>query len=529
LALLSALLSTLLFLSLASCADKTPQPAFYLNLQDFPLYLKTGFNPVDIKTPDFARPEWRELRQWTNVILSKPETQALLQPRQAETLPRAFLSPFGRTPREWTIAIPFTLDNPPPLFPGIFLAAIGENWQIYLNGVLVHSEMHVTPEKRITEHHSQREVFFPLRRELFRSGENLKAGDNLLVFRIAGDPTDQTVGFQYAAPYYLADYEYIVHRNSEILEFVFIGIYLLVGFYHILIFLIQRKEKYHIFGGVFSFGMGLYYLARTHGIYDLIPDTLIVVKLEFFCVFLMIPSLMIFTELLCRMRVTPVSKIYSGCIAFLAVTQLVFPHPYGSDALIVWQVSGIAAMLWILVRNILLPFAAELKKVGKVQAALWDSYPGNLLVGVGIITFTIIADLLDALIFHYSIGFTRYGFLAFVLSVAVMLARLYGKAQRELAAQSELVARQSALLAEADPAQARERVFAEHNLSERESEVARLILEGLDNRQIAARLFVSEATVEFHVSGIFRKFGVEGKRRPAFLGKFVGKASAERR
>jgi DNA-binding NarL/FixJ family response regulator len=42
-------------------------------------------------------------------------------------------------------------------------------------------------------------------------------------------------------------------------------------------------------------------------------------------------------------------------------------------------------------------------------------------------------------------------------------------------------------------------------LSERELEVLRVMAEGLGNREIAARLFVSEATVKTHVQHIMRK------------------------
>lgn len=44
-------------------------------------------------------------------------------------------------------------------------------------------------------------------------------------------------------------------------------------------------------------------------------------------------------------------------------------------------------------------------------------------------------------------------------------------------------------------------------LSPREERVAELVAQGLTNRQIAAVLFVSERTVESHVSSVLRKLG----------------------
>jgi DNA-binding NarL/FixJ family response regulator len=45
-------------------------------------------------------------------------------------------------------------------------------------------------------------------------------------------------------------------------------------------------------------------------------------------------------------------------------------------------------------------------------------------------------------------------------------------------------------------------------LTRREREVLDLVVEGLDNRAVAGSLFISEATVKFHLHNIMEKFGV---------------------
>ncbi len=52
---------------------------------------------------------------------------------------------------------------------------------------------------------------------------------------------------------------------------------------------------------------------------------------------------------------------------------------------------------------------------------------------------------------------------------------------------------------------------SDETLSTREEEVARLVSEGMSNREIAERLYISERTVESHVASIFRKFGVSSR------------------
>jgi len=52
-------------------------------------------------------------------------------------------------------------------------------------------------------------------------------------------------------------------------------------------------------------------------------------------------------------------------------------------------------------------------------------------------------------------------------------------------------------------------------LAKRELEVARLIAEGLSNKQIGARLFIAEATVASHVRHIMDKLGVNARSQIA--------------
>ena len=55
----------------------------------------------------------------------------------------------------------------------------------------------------------------------------------------------------------------------------------------------------------------------------------------------------------------------------------------------------------------------------------------------------------------------------------------------------------------------------ENNLTAREMEVLELIAEGLINKEIAKRLYISEKTVKNHVSNIFRKLNVSDRTQAA--------------
>ena len=52
-------------------------------------------------------------------------------------------------------------------------------------------------------------------------------------------------------------------------------------------------------------------------------------------------------------------------------------------------------------------------------------------------------------------------------------------------------------------------------LAKRELDVARLVADGLNNKQIGARLFISERTVDSHVRSILNKLGFNSRAQIA--------------
>jgi DNA-binding CsgD family transcriptional regulator len=90
---------------------------------------------------------------------------------------------------------------------------------------------------------------------------------------------------------------------------------------------------------------------------------------------------------------------------------------------------------------------------------------------------------------------------AFEMFDAMGMAAFAGRAQAELRATGERARPRSPQAARA--------------LTPQEEQIARLVAGYLTNREIAARLFISASTVEYHLRKIFRKLGVSSRAQLA--------------
>jgi len=386
----------------------------YRNLMECPAYIRRGFYPLEInKIPVIDGKEW--------VRFKSPPLRVMESP--LPDLPRPhFLSPFRNGDEEFTIIIPVEIDsdainflkNDLAIVPGIFLAHIGENWEIYFNGRLIHSEIHLNGKGRIKSRRTWRNAGFPLDSSL------VKAGTNILTFRILGDPTYALTGFFYKTPYYIDDYKIIERRLQDFLALFLAGIFGFIGIYYLLLFLSikQRKEIYNLFFSAYSILLGIFCVMRHPLIVSLIPDSDIRLRLQDASLMMLMAAFGLFIETLGRGKATKITKIYSSIFLFFSLTQFIFSPRYSDNVMQLWEYTILIYYTYVFFYDVVYFYFFDKKGPRKTNANKdHDALIFNILIGTFAIFICGLYEILSSILF--SVSFSLFVYSAFVVQIGM--------------------------------------------------------------------------------------------------------------
>ncbi|TGK19970.1 adenylate/guanylate cyclase domain-containing protein [Leptospira fluminis] len=326
--------------------------------------------------------------------------------------------------KEFTLETRFRLEEDPkqssftePI--SLFLNSIGENWEIFLNGHLLKSEVHVSSEGRIVQRRTVRELRLTVDSSL------LKQGSNTLVFRLLGDapavplpellaPKNPDLGFYVDGEYSLSTGFDFTREAGILLNLSLNTIYVFFGLYHLLIFSKRSSDKYNLYFGIFSIFMALYSLSRSSLSFEVISDTAIITRIEYGSVALLAPLFLLFLHDYFYGRAFPNPWILAmsvwGFTIFLF--SLFAPFSYLMTSLRLWQLSIIPSL------GYLLYFIGKAVYLRKKDASL-------MAISLFVIVFIAVYDVLDSVFFRLGIRFTQFAYLLFVISLTAILANRF--------------------------------------------------------------------------------------------------------
>ena len=106
--------------------------------------------------------------------------------------------------------------------------------------------------------------------------------------------------------------------------------------------------------------------------------------------------------------------------------------------------------------------------------------------------------------------------------IAVLFAILGGWLGLKLTKKKEVIVFKEVLISADAPFTLNEQRLRELSITRRELEILELIANGLSNREIAEKLFVSESTVKTHSSRLFDKLSAKRRTQAVQIGKELG-------
>jgi signal transduction histidine kinase/ActR/RegA family two-component response regulator len=414
------------------------QGPLYVNLTDFPVYARNGFDADALGAP----PE-RDSEVWRLVSGGEAGVSSMVAPYIGlDETDRFFLSPFREPEREYTFTIPFEMGaadidamyGAGAVTPGFYLAGIGDNWQIYLNGDLIRSEWHLDENGVILSHRSHRGVAVPADRDMLREGTNF------LTLRVVGAPSSGYTGLFYTSPYYLGDYTSVLWRSVDALTLIFCTVYLFVGLYHLLLYSMRRNETYNLYYSMFSIFVGAYFFCRSPVIHLLIQNTNLTQRIEYALVYFIPFLLAAFIEHLNFKKTLRPTRVYGVFCSALIVLQSTLSIQFAGDALALWQVTFIAMVLYITGYDVVFTFFSSIKRhivklredgrevswPREIRADMRHTPLGNIFATVLLLAATTGFDALDSLFLHSGVMLTRYSFFLFTVGAAFILATHFG-------------------------------------------------------------------------------------------------------
>jgi signal transduction histidine kinase/ActR/RegA family two-component response regulator len=400
-----------------------------IDLTGYPVYMKYGFHLRDVKRPPAES-------SWEAVIV--PEARKPAIAKNIRPYNGGIRSFFYERDEEFTMLIPFRMDRErmelftrePPVLPGLFLACIGDNWEIYLNGAPILAQVHLDEDGQILRHRSWRHVTVPLAKNLFREGENY------LGFRIIGPPSYTNTGLYYMSPYFIDDYPIITEHAQDQAGLICSAIYVFVGLYHLLLFFMRKQTRYNLYYALFSIAVGIYFFSRSSTVYTVFSDSNILFRIEHISLYWLTFLLGAFFEEMNFQCIKIFTKVYGIFILILTLASCTFPVEAIENILRLWQTISIIVVIYIIGYDGLYAFAkrvsiARREVYGGVKGStlkainndLLQTPQGNIVVILFVLVITAILDLLDSIFFHYGLLLTRYSFFIFNVFSALVLAR----------------------------------------------------------------------------------------------------------
>ncbi len=310
--------------------------AQYINLGEERAYVRRDFEQSwTTIAPRVDDPKWTLVKEDNKDTVLKMNRLGL------PDLPvSGSLSFLNNAPKDFTVVIPFqaTLDLVNSSDPALFIKEIGQQWAVYLNGVLVRNEFVAKGERYIERY--LRNVVIPIDTLL------IKNGTNILTFRLRGDPYNGRCVLDHGSSLQLGSYRSLSIKSSEYHIYILSGVYIFFALFQFILFLLRAEDKSSLFFGLAALLMGIFLFSRSTYAASLLGNTSISFHIGYFSLFLFTPALLVFLEAVLTSRIS----LWPGINAIVAIIFVVLGLIFKLQAVVnVWYLVALSNVLYAFV------------------------------------------------------------------------------------------------------------------------------------------------------------------------------------
>jgi hypothetical protein len=370
------------------------------SIDPFPISIQEGWKVAPKKTLDpINSVSWKEIPKITYRV--DPEKDQL----NSEIVEYTFYKEFHLTEQE----IRELRED-----ISLFIPFLANVYEIYLNGEKIGGRGKITDGK-ILENGTMINLVQILPLNLLKPGTNeiriILGGYRNEEIALYGDKDTEI-------NYYRKHRE----RHSDTIDFVLIGIYIIVGMYHLLLGIKRPQDGHNLYFGILSILIGIYFYTRTIHINMIGLEYLIQFKLELISLFFTAIFLLFFFQKLLINQINKIGKFYLYFIFLETFVVLISGRVIMMKALLLFQASALFMLIYISY----LMINGIRQKNNDVR---------SLLIGFIIMMMAIAIDLVGAM--HVIEGFenpsfTRFGFFCFVMGIAFVLANRFLRLHKEV-------------------------------------------------------------------------------------------------
>lgn len=347
--------------------------------------------------------------------------------KEQNTFPLVLNTVFDISPKRevkhFTVSAEFKLSpddikSPRPL--AIFFPAIGENWEVYLNGNLIHHEIHIDKDGDIAINRTLVNAVIPFNKSLLKSSKNI-----LVIHFVGYSPVlpildNPDLGFARVNGYKIDSLDRINWENSEILNMYMNGMTILFGIFFIVFYFIT-KERYNIYNGFLCLMVSIRFFFMSQYAYELIFNTSIIRRFELASTYMLVPPLLYFLRNMFYKKdlkfLLPLRIIGSVSVLF-ALTNFFLPYRMVTTVFRLWQFASIPLMIFVVF------FIIGLFHKNRGDAA-------NVAIYTGIVILGGIWDNFDSVFFQTGIKMLEPAMFIFLLRFAIISIKKFVNMTKE--------------------------------------------------------------------------------------------------